>query len=152
MRITRVSSRFEVPCFGATVWSPDFAAVCLGWGAHLDPGVAVSRAVTEAVQSRLTVIAGARDDLPEVYHVVRLNAEEPVPAEGSVIAWQEAKNVGPGPFENLSEELAWATAKVTGVTGIEPLCVDLSTVEEFAVVKVFAPDTAFDLDRVHTTR
>jgi ribosomal protein S12 methylthiotransferase accessory factor len=152
LRITRVPGRFDVPCFGATVWSPEFAAVCLGWGAHLDPGVAVSRAVTEAVQSRLTVIAGARDDLPEVYHVVRLSTDEPAPPAGSVIPWCEAKNVGPGSFDDLAEELAWATAKVTGVTGVEPLCVDLSTAEEFAVVKVLAPDTAFDLDRVHTGR
>lgn len=152
LRITRVPGRFDVPCFGASVWSPEFATVCLGWGAHLDPGVAVSRAVTEAVQSRLTVISGARDDLPELYHVVRLNTEEPAPADGSVIAWHEAKNVGPGSFDDLAEELAWVTAKVTEVTGAEPLCVDLSTAEEVAVVKVFALDTAFVLKRVHAVR
>ncbi len=34
-----------------------------GYGCHLSRGVALVRAVTEAVQSRLTAIAGARDDL-----------------------------------------------------------------------------------------
>ena len=34
-----------------------------GSGCHLDRGVALARAVTEAAQSRLTVIAGSRDDL-----------------------------------------------------------------------------------------
>lgn len=34
-----------------------------GYGCHPDPGVALSRAITEAVQSRLTYISGARDDL-----------------------------------------------------------------------------------------
>ncbi len=152
LRITLLSSRFDVPCFGATVWSPEFPAICLGWGAHLDAGVAVSRAVTEAVQSRLTAIAGTRDDLPSVYHVVRLNTDEPVPPAGTVIPWREADDIGPGPFDDLAEELAWVGAKVTDVTGAEPLCVDLSTVERFAVVKVLAPDTAFDHDRVHTGR
>lgn len=39
-----------------------------GAGCHLNPIIALSRAVTEAVQSRLTVIAGSRDDLtPEDY-------------------------------------------------------------------------------------
>jgi ribosomal protein S12 methylthiotransferase accessory factor len=33
-----------------------------GFGAHLDPEIAMVRAVTEAVQSRLTYIAGSRDD------------------------------------------------------------------------------------------
>ncbi|MEL7115024.1 MAG: YcaO-like family protein, partial [Pseudomonadota bacterium] len=40
----------------------------VGYGCHLDPKVAVSRAITEAAQSRLVAISGARDDLvPEDY-------------------------------------------------------------------------------------
>lgn len=35
-----------------------------GWGTHVSREVAASRAMTEAVQSRLTLIAGARDDMP----------------------------------------------------------------------------------------
>lgn len=34
-----------------------------GYGCHLSPEIALSRAITEAVQSRLTVIAGSRDDM-----------------------------------------------------------------------------------------
>ncbi|QLF71957.1 YcaO-like family protein (plasmid) [Peteryoungia desertarenae] len=42
--------------------------VTLGCGAHAHPEVAVSRAVSEAVQSRMTFIAGARDDhLPQIF-------------------------------------------------------------------------------------
>lgn len=33
-----------------------------GWGTHVDPGVAASRAITEAIQSRVTMIHGARED------------------------------------------------------------------------------------------
>jgi ribosomal protein S12 methylthiotransferase accessory factor len=33
-----------------------------GFGAHLEPAIAVARAITEAAQTRLTYIAGARDD------------------------------------------------------------------------------------------
>jgi len=35
-----------------------------GYGTHLSPVVALSRALTEAAQARLTVIAGSRDDNP----------------------------------------------------------------------------------------
>ncbi|MFM6007981.1 MAG: YcaO-like family protein [Sphaerospermopsis kisseleviana] len=37
--------------------------VNIGYGTHLSPGVAATRAITEAAQSRLTFIHGARDDL-----------------------------------------------------------------------------------------
>lgn len=35
----------------------------VGYGCHLDPSVALARAITEAAQSRLVAISGARDDL-----------------------------------------------------------------------------------------
>ena len=39
-----------------------------GFGCHLDPGVAVARALTEAVQCRLTEISGHREDIkPRAY-------------------------------------------------------------------------------------
>ncbi|MFD8985875.1 YcaO-like family protein, partial [Streptomyces sp. NPDC059564] len=53
-----------VPTFAARLWSPSVPSWFSGSGTHFDADVALSRAVTEAVQSRLTAIAGARDDLP----------------------------------------------------------------------------------------
>ncbi len=56
------------------------ARSAIGQGCHLHPEIALSRALTEAAQHRLTVIAGARDDLgdaeyeapdPEVQHLRR---------------------------------------------------------------------------------
>ena len=38
-------------------------ALNIGWGTHRDRGVALSRALTEAAQSRLTAIHGAREDI-----------------------------------------------------------------------------------------
>jgi ribosomal protein S12 methylthiotransferase accessory factor len=50
-----------------------------GSGCHLSKEIALSRALTEAAQSRLTFIAGSRDDLfPDVY--------EPAPNTPSVAA------------------------------------------------------------------
>jgi YcaO-like protein with predicted kinase domain len=47
-------------------WS--LRGIYAGYGTHLCPGVALMRAMTEAIQSRLTKIAGARDDIfMEVY-------------------------------------------------------------------------------------
>lgn len=53
-----------LPVVMADLVGADFPHVWRGSGCHADPSVALSRAVTEAIQSRLTYISGARDDLP----------------------------------------------------------------------------------------
>ena len=55
----------EIPVFVAVLRDLDDPEIGLyrGSGAHLDPVVAASRAITEAVQSRAVYIAGSRDDL-----------------------------------------------------------------------------------------
>jgi ribosomal protein S12 methylthiotransferase accessory factor len=62
-----------VPVFHAVVSEEGEAATfrvpqAAGAGCHLDPGVALCRAVTEALQSRLAFISGVRDDIdPDLY-------------------------------------------------------------------------------------
>ncbi|MCC7054319.1 MAG: YcaO-like family protein [Gemmatimonadaceae bacterium] len=46
-----------------------------GYGAHLDPGIAMVRALTEAVQARLIFIAGSRDDFYR-HHYLRLRQSD----------------------------------------------------------------------------
>ena len=64
-----ITSDVGVPTYACRIvdrpGAPRWAArgACGGYGCHLDPGVALLRALTEAVQSRLTLIAGSRDDL-----------------------------------------------------------------------------------------
>ncbi|MEM1160638.1 MAG: YcaO-like family protein [Pseudomonadota bacterium] len=63
-------SDLPVPSFGCAIWDTHQSPLpgspigtFQGYGCHLDPGIALSRAITEAVQSRLTYISGARDDI-----------------------------------------------------------------------------------------
>ncbi|GAA4402878.1 YcaO-like family protein [Fodinibacter luteus] len=64
-----VTSDLPLPCYRVIVLDrqadPLIAPypAAFGAGCHPDPGVALTRALTEAAQSRLTVISGARDDL-----------------------------------------------------------------------------------------
>src|SRR5690606_34634787 len=64
-----ITSDLGVPAYACRIvdrpGAPRWAArgACGGYGCHLDPSVALLRALTEAVQSRLTLIAGSRDDL-----------------------------------------------------------------------------------------
>jgi YcaO-like protein with predicted kinase domain len=64
-----ITSDADVPAYCAVIheagdrprWRP--MGMFSGYGCHLAPGVALLRALTEAVQSRLTMISGSRDDL-----------------------------------------------------------------------------------------
>jgi len=58
-----VPSPAGLPCVAARIVSPDYQVVTGGYGCHLSTGIATTRALTEAAQSRLTLISGARDDL-----------------------------------------------------------------------------------------
>lgn len=67
--VTDITSDVGVPAYACRLvdrpGGPRWAARGLssGFGCHLDPAVALMRALTEAVQARLTLIAGSRDDL-----------------------------------------------------------------------------------------
>jgi ribosomal protein S12 methylthiotransferase accessory factor len=64
-----VTSDLPLPCYRVIILDRQADPVlapypaAFGAGCHPEPGVALARALTEAAQSRLTVISGARDDL-----------------------------------------------------------------------------------------
>jgi ribosomal protein S12 methylthiotransferase accessory factor len=60
----------EVPTYRATLLDEALTSSGTfgGYGAHLDPEVAMIRALTEAVQGRTVYIAGSRDDLMTLEH------------------------------------------------------------------------------------
>jgi YcaO-like protein with predicted kinase domain len=64
-----ITTDIGLPCYTCTLVedpdSPHWRPIPMfsGHGAHLDPQVALSRAIHEAIQSRLTAISGSRDDL-----------------------------------------------------------------------------------------
>ena len=83
LRVFDMTSDIDVPSFNALIApievvsarSPRFVEANYGAGAHPSAGRAMIRAVTEAVQSRMTFISGGRDDIyPPIYN--RLLPEE----------------------------------------------------------------------------
>lgn len=114
-----------------------------GSGCHLSAEIALSRAVTEAVQSRLTWIAGSRDDLTwDTYCIAH---------DGIVhqMDWETArKDVDMKAFEPVSSatddlrrdlDLLLAAAKRGGAT--QAVVVDLTCSDfEIPVVKVVVPE------------
>ena len=75
LELTEVTNKIGVPVYTALV-SDSTGIHALGSftgaGAHLSSVVALSRAITEAIQSRLTFVAGTRDDCyPSVYQALQ---------------------------------------------------------------------------------
>lgn len=75
LAVRYVPSASGLPCFRAVLYDHESDDVRLaeGAGLHLDRSVAVSRAICEAAQSRLSCIHGGRDDIARYY--VRMAAK-----------------------------------------------------------------------------
>jgi ribosomal protein S12 methylthiotransferase accessory factor len=117
--IERAHSPVGVPCFVALASGDDFPAVFCGSGAHLDPTVALCRALTEAAQSRVAAIAGTREDLSGSLYGG--SAQTYAPTEpGLTVAWDP----GRGCPDSTQAEVALLAARVASVTGYPPLVVN----------------------------
>lgn len=125
------------PCIDASLRSSELGGLFGGCGLHDDAAVAVSRAVTEAAQSRLTVISGAREDIE---HSVYNRFGQTAAVSGGKPLSAASGSAGTGSSASIRQRLVAAAAAVTQVTGFEPL----ATVLEFRdacvpVVRVLAP-------------
>ncbi|MER7351036.1 YcaO-like family protein [Streptomyces aurantiacus] len=146
LEIEHVTNRWGVPCFVAHLWSDDLPVVCSGSGAHLDPAIALSRALSEAAQTRLTVITGTRDDVDEVVYATGRRRFEAPPKTSDPVSWSTATAPFTTAFDDIDRELDWLCGLVRDETGGEPALVDLSTAADFSVVKVLAEHLDFRLD------
>lgn len=119
-----------------------------GAGCHLARGIALSRAVTEAVQSRLTYISGSRDDLkrhdydePAKQRVMEFANklwENRIPAR----RFDEIPDLARGDFDS---DLAFLLERVKAV-GAEHVCVVDLTKKEIGipVVRLMVPGLELD--------
>lgn len=120
-----------LPVVQADAVAPDIANVWRGFGCHPSPTVALSRALTEAAQSRLTFIAGARDDIPvfaagpEAYDTFQ------EPAEGG-----DFGGLPDLASDSVADDLARVLDRLAAL-GLETWSVDL-TREEIGVPVAFA--------------
>ncbi|MEV2264934.1 YcaO-like family protein [Streptomyces anulatus] len=143
VELSRIASTGPVHCFTTRVWSEDFPVMAFGSGAHTHEEVALSRALTEAAQSRLTAIAGSRDDMTRFYDYVRLGlVDRPVPP-ADVQPWDSLPRPTTPTLSDLENEVH-RLAKYLDSQGRVPIVVDLSSRDDFAVVKVVVPGLTMD--------
>jgi ribosomal protein S12 methylthiotransferase accessory factor len=129
---------------GDVAWRP--LGAYQGFGAHLLPEIAIARAITEAAQTQLTYISGARDDffpgdyqratdraiLAPMWERLTAGCAEPV-------AFDELPRHAP---RSLGEGLAWLVAKLPQVIAVELTHAKLRV----PVAKVIVPGRATDLE------
>jgi ribosomal protein S12 methylthiotransferase accessory factor len=132
----------DLPCFEAFIEASDIPHITFfGAGCSLRREVALIRALVEAVQSRLTYIAGSRDDLDH-----RKYAGDAMP-DGSYagpvwptqreVIYQHVPERSPG---TLREGVRAVAAAIAEHTEAAPVAVDLSRPETaLPVVYVIAP-------------
>jgi len=153
LEVAYAPSRFGLPGFVAYLWAEDSGAgLASGAGTHADPAVALARAITEAAQSRLAFIAGARDDLgAHLYPPPGRPGIRPGPA-GPAESWAALAGEPAWPGRTDEEEAGMAAGLIAAVTGAEPLIVTLADRPEMAVVKAVCPGLAFSREHVPRRR
>ncbi|MFF3088842.1 YcaO-like family protein [Streptomyces nojiriensis] len=143
LELVQVANTYGVPVCTAYLWSEDYPLWAAGGGSHTDPHIALARAITEAAQSRLTCIAGTRDDLPADTGLFRHPAPAPCPRPPAELTPWNAVNDGRPPWQGtFAEHARTIAARIEAVTGHEPLCVDLTQPgERIHTVKIVCPGT-----------
>jgi ribosomal protein S12 methylthiotransferase accessory factor len=147
LELALVDGPFALPVCVAYLWSEDYPVVFAGGGCHDDPSIALTRALTEAAQSRLTAIAGTRDDLPGDPGSFDTPRFTPARAMG-LAPWPEAAGrfapVGGG----FAERVGDVARRLEHVTGHEPVALDLSDAAgPVHAVQVVCPGTRSRITR-----
>lgn len=139
-----VTSDIGVPTFYCTIvddsgspWRP--LAPAFGSGCHPCREIALARALTEAAQTRLTMIAGARDDIGIAAYRRGVDRDEVTEAHALFrIPAERAFSDGPSHLStNFEDDVAW-----------ELDCLAHAGIEEVAIVDLTLPEYGISVVRV----
>jgi YcaO-like protein with predicted kinase domain len=114
-----------------------------GSGCHADRGVALARALTEAAQTRLTYIAGIRDDLAPTEYIETQKGEieqallDALASEATPVAFGAVPGYA---SDDLADDLRWALARLAACGIEQAIAIDLSRPElAIPVMRVVVP-------------
>jgi ribosomal protein S12 methylthiotransferase accessory factor len=134
----------EIPVYRAQIYDPSGNVPSShGYGAHLDPEVAMVRALTEAAQTRAILISGARDDIFHQYYTA-LRLQRNRNAEASIVESNpptiDAKERRTQATATLEEDIEIIIEKLKQAGLNQVIVFDLSPPEwDISVVRVIVP-------------
>ncbi|MFJ3176063.1 YcaO-like family protein [Streptomyces roseus] len=126
LEMSLVDGPYGLPVALAYLWSEDYPVVFAGGGCHSVPGIALTRALTEAAQSRLAAIAGTRDDLPTAPPAFDTLSCPPPQAAGRLAPWPEAAARFRPHGGGFADQVRAVARRLESVTGHQPVALDLS--------------------------
>jgi ribosomal protein S12 methylthiotransferase accessory factor len=142
-----ITSTLGVPAFLCRISDRDVASNCAaatvdGSGCHPSRTVAFLRAVTEAVQSRLTQISGTRDDMGRNLYGFDMAAERTGPRVDVAPAWRGRafRDVPSREHETFEEDVNWLLDRMRGAGLEHAIVVDLTRPEfGLPILRVIVP-------------
>ncbi len=145
VRVWDLTSDIGIPVFATqivdrspTSWR--LKAASRGYGCHPSRDIALSRSLVEAAQSRLTVIAGSRDDIGEAPDT---EASDSLAAEEEERPKSTGRSLADAPGfegENLARDVEWVLDRLVEHGFNQVLCVDLTRPEfGIPVVRIVIP-------------
>ncbi|MDF5759110.1 YcaO-like family protein [Spongiactinospora sp. TRM90649] len=133
LEVRSVPSPTGLPCFLARITCDDYPPAFTGFGCHLSSEIALTRAVTEAAQTRLGYIAGSRDDLWADFNGDPAPGPRPPSEPGAAIVPLAA-------HQSLLDDLEDVVGRASRAFSHAPLVVDLThEAVGVPVVRVLAP-------------
>jgi ribosomal protein S12 methylthiotransferase accessory factor len=132
-KIVDTSGPTGLPSFEVTLHDPESPVLSAGAGCHPSRLTALLRALTEAIQSRLAVIAGSRDDIPSAsYGAVARTWRRPWSA-ATRHSFRSAPTV---PLREFAAQVRDIVGRIRAQTGMSPMAVDLLR-PDFGIPVVF---------------
>jgi YcaO-like protein with predicted kinase domain len=132
-KIVDTSGPTGLPSFEATLHDPESPVLSAGAGCHPSRLTALLRALTEAVQSRLALIAGSRDDIASAsYAPVARTWRRPWPA-AACHSFRSAPRL---PLRGFATQVRDIVGRIRAQTGMPPMAVDLLR-PDFGIPVVF---------------
>jgi ribosomal protein S12 methylthiotransferase accessory factor len=125
IQITDMSGPTGLPCFEVWLDHPDGPSLTRGSGCHPAKAVALIRALTEAAQSRLTYIAGSRDDIPRRIYRAPSECRPRRVFQPSTTAERNFSAAPTMPFAPFGAQIRNIAQRIRAVTGMSPMGVDL---------------------------
>ncbi len=141
--LRELTTAMGLPAYACSVWAADLPVAFTGFGCHLDAGVAVARALAEAVLCRVGTISGARDDLED--DLFAATGDAPLPPAIPAVLRPPGPSVRIGspagdPVAHAVAAARYCADRIRLRTGHEPVAVDLTHPGTgIPAVKVVAP-------------